>query len=268
MAFVAVLSSDARVRAVVRGSPNVGATRPLVVAQDLERLVWLVRERPVTAAVLDSEALPPEAPPDVAVGELRRRFPSLGTVLVARPGADPFSLFRLGRVGLGGLVLLGPDPLLRLDGALKEALGSGTEAIVTRAVSPHLPVRETWALRLALEGALQGWGTEELAGRVGLTRPHASARLRAVGLPSLGHLLVWAKLFHAGRWLTDPGRTAESVSRQLGYSSGAAFRRALHRYVGLTPSAVRAGGGLRTVLARFLDECRMPDTLRGDRVVA
>ena len=50
--------------------------------------------------------------------------------------------------------------------------------------------------------------------------------------------------------------------------SGAAFRRALRQYVGLTPSAVRAFGGLRVVLSRFLDACGLPDSLRGDRVVA
>jgi AraC-like DNA-binding protein len=268
MAFLAVLSHDARVRAAVCSAVADEDGRALVSAESWERLVWLVRERPVTATVLDSQALPSEVPAEVSIGELARRFPSLATVLIAHPGADPLSLFRLGRAGLGGLVLLGVDSLGDMGRTLAETVRAGTEGIVMRAVSPHLPARETWALRLALSGVLRGWDAEELAGRVGLTRPHASARLKAAGLPSVGHLLLWARLLHAGHWLSDPGRTAESVSRQLGYSSGAAFRRALRRYVGLTPSAVRAFGGLRVVLARFLDECRLPDSLRGDRVVA
>jgi len=66
----------------------------------------------------------------------------------------------------------------------------------------------------------------------------------------------------------EPGRTGESVSRQLEYSSGAAFRRALRNYVGMTPTEVRAFGGLPPVLSRFLDECGLPDTLQGDLSVA
>jgi AraC-like DNA-binding protein len=81
-------------------------------------------------------------------------------------------------------------------------------------------------------------------------------------------LLVWAKLLHAGRWLADPGRSAESVSRQLEYSSGAAFRRAQRTYVGATPTQAREGGGLRFVLRRFLDACGLGDSVVFDRSVA
>jgi AraC-like DNA-binding protein len=227
-----------------------------------------VRERPVTGVVLDSDALPADAPADAAVGELRRDFPSLATVLVARPLTDPLSLFRLGRAGIDGLVLLPADDLAGVSVALRRALSRGTEAVVTRAVSAYLPRRETAAIRLALEGVQHGWHSEDLAAQVGLSRPHASVRLRACGLPSTGHLLVWAKLLHAGRWLADPGRTAQSVSRQLEYSSGAAFRRTLRNYVGMTPTEVRTFGGLRPILSRFLDACGLPDSLQADLSVA
>jgi AraC-like DNA-binding protein len=265
MTFVALLTRDARVRAAVNGSVGFGGS---ATAQTWDRLVWLVRERPVTGVVLDTESLPDGTPPDWAVGELRRRFPSVATVLIARGGADPFSLFRLGRAGLGGLVLLPADAVEGVGATLRHALGVSTEAVVARALSPYVPAREAHAVRMALLGAQRGWTSEELASHLGLSRPHASVRLRTRGLPSLGHVLVWAKLLHAGRWLMDPGRTAESVSRQLGYSSGAAFRRALRSYTSLTPSDVRALGGLRLVLSRFLDECGLPSTLDGDRSVA
>ena len=265
MPFVAVLSSDPEVRATLRGS--FGA-HGVATARSWDRLQWLVRERPVTGVVLDTDALPPAAPPDKTIGELRRDFPSLATVLVARPLNDPLSLFRLGRAGIDGLVLLPADDLAGVASALWRALGGGTEAVVTRAVSAHLARRETAALRLALEGVQHGWDSEELAIHVGLSRPHVSVRLKACGLPSAGHLLVWSKLLHAGRWLADTGRTAQSVSRQLEYSSGAAFRRALRNYVGMTPTEVRTFGGLRPILSRFLDECGLPDSLQGDLSVA
>lgn len=265
MPFVTVLTNDSRVPDALSASLGVHA---VATARSWDRLLWLVRERPVTGVVLDSDGLPSDLPADATIGELRRRFPSLATVLVARPRTDPLSLFRLGRAGIAGLVLLPADSLAGVTEALRRALGSATDSLVTRAVSAYLPRRETHALRLALEGVQHGWSADELADQCGLTRAHTSVRLKACGLPSAGHLLVWARLLHAGRWLADPGRTAESVSRQLEYSSGAAFRRALRNYVGMTPTEVRSFGGLAPVLSRFLDECGLPDSLQGDLSVA
>jgi len=265
MPFVTVLSVDLEVRDALCAS--LGA-HSVATARSWERLLWLVRERPVTGVVLDSDALPPDLAADATIGELRRRFPSLATVLVARPRTDPLSLFRLGRAGIDGLILLPADRLAGVAEALRRALAQGTEAVVTRAVSAYLPPLGTSAIRLALEGAQHGWSGEDLALQGGLSRPHLSMRLKHCGLPSTGHLLVWAKLLHAGRWLADPGRTAQSAARQLEYSSGAAFRRALRNYVGMSPTEVKAFGGLSPVLSRFLDECGLPNTLQGDLSVA
>jgi AraC-like DNA-binding protein len=226
-------------------------------------LAWLVRERPTTAAVLDGAALPAGLDADVAIGELRRRYPSLAMTFIIRPGVDPVSLFRLGRAGLSSLTLLPLDSFTTdVARAVRGALRNGTGPLVARAVSPFVHPREARAVQTALDAVLRGWSTEEVAARLGLTRPHLSVRLKAEGLPSAGHLLVWAKLLHAGRWLTDPGRSAESVSRQLEYSSGAAFRKALRGYIGLTPTQVKEAGGLRYVMARFLDACGLGDRVR------
>jgi AraC-like DNA-binding protein len=190
-------------------------------------------------------------------------------VFVVRPGVDPVSLFRLGRAGLQSLVLVPLDPVaLDVGNALRAAMRGGTGALVARAVSPFVPAREAAAVRATMECALRGWSTEDIASHLDLTRPHLSVRLKAAGLPSAGQLLVWAKLLHAGRWLTDPGRTAESISRQLEYSSGAAFRRALRTFVDATPTEVANKGGLRFVLGRFLDACAIGDTVVLTRSVA
>jgi AraC-like DNA-binding protein len=268
MPLVTVLSGAPDVHRAVRDPQE--ESWAWAVAPSWEGLLRLVRERPTTAAVVDSGALPRRLSGDEAVGELRRRFPSLGVVFIARPHVDPVSLFRLGRAGIQSLMLLPLDALTpsELSGAIWGALGSSTDAVVTRAVSPHLPVREARTVRLALEGVQRGWSTDELSRALRLTRPHTSVRLKACGLPSAGHLLTWANLLHAARWLGDPGRSAQSVSRQLEYSSGAAFRRALGAYVGMTPSEVKARGGLSAVLERFLDACGLPFRLLHDRSVA
>lgn len=232
------------------------------------RLEWVVRERPVTAVVMDGAALPRRDPAG-AVLSILTRFPSLVTLLVARERMDRTLLFRLGRAGLANLVLLEVDRLARdLPRALRSGLQHGTEASVVRVVSPYLPRRELNAVRLAIQGVGRGWSTEDLAHATGLSRPHLSVRLRSCGLPSAGRLLTWSRLFHAGRWIVDPGRTAESISRQLDYTDGAAFRRALRGYVGLTPTRLRAGGGLRPVLERFLEACDLPVHPRALRSVA
>jgi AraC-like DNA-binding protein len=270
MPLVTLLTSDPDVERAIR--EPVGDARGIAVARarSWDGLLRLLRDRPVTAVVLDSGSLEAHVPGDEAAGELRRRYPSLAMVFVARPHIDPISLFRLGRAGIDSLVLL-PSDLLGGEGlgsALWGALGSSTDAIVTRAVSPYVPPREVMSVRLALEGVQRGWSAEDLAAMVGLTRAHASVRMRSCGLPSTGHMLTWAKLLHAGRWLTDPGRSAQSISRQLEYSSGAAFRRALRTYAGLTPTQVRDAGGLSPVLERFLDACGLPNSLELCRSVA
>jgi AraC-like DNA-binding protein len=267
MALITVLTRDPRVRLALRSATldahSVAAT------SSWARLRWLVRERPATVVVLDSGAVPPDLSEDVAVGELRRRFPSLAIVLVVRRGDDPVSLFRLGRAGLGSLVLLSADTMdAEFTRAIRDVLLGSTASLVTRAVSAYVPRREVSTIRMALEAVQRGWHTEELAFRMSLTRPHLSVRLREAGLPSAGHLLIWAKMLHAARWLTDPGRSAESVSRQLEYSSGAAFRRALRTYLGVTPTELRGGGGLRLGLERFLDACGLGDSVVFDRSVA
>ena len=220
-----------------------------------ERLLWLVRERPATCVVLDEDAIPPVAGASGAAVELRSRFPSLALVLIARPKGDPFGLLALGRAAVDRLVLVGMDNVAQ-EGpkAVARSLEWSTEALVVRELSAYLPGRVMGAVRLALEGVQRSWGAEQLAREMKLTRPHLSVLLKGEGLPSAGHLLLWARLLHAGRWLVDPARSAESVSRQLEYSSGAAFRRALKSYTGVTPTQVIEKGGLTFVLNRFLTQ--------------
>ena len=254
MSFFAVLSEDVEVLRAV--SNAVWTDHALLRTSSWVRMMGSAAERPVTGVVLDAELVPQDVGLEAAVEEFTVRFPSLWLVLVARSGTDPQGLFRLGRAGLRSLVLTHLDELHSgVARAMRVGFELSTEALVTRAVSAYLPVSETLAVRLALRGAQLGWTTGELAVRAGLTRAHLSVRLKSTGLPSAGHLLVWAKLLHAGRWLGDPGRTGESVSRQLDYSSGAAFRRALRNYTGATPMGIREAGGLKPVLHTFLETC-------------
>jgi len=219
----------------------------------------VVRERPVTGALIDLSAVPTIPSPEGVLSAFRGLYPHLGLVLLVKQHRDPFSLFRLGRAGIQNLILLSMEELEpELAKAWARAEEGTATSLVTRFLSPYLPRRELRMVYRTMDSVHQRWSTEELATEVGLTRPFVSERLKAFGLPSLGHLLLWTKLFHAGHWLEEPGRTGESVGRQLEYSSGAAFRRALKHYTGRTPTQVRAGGGLKLIMRQFLLRADLP----------
>lgn len=216
----------------------------------------LVRERPATVGVVELGSV---GTGGSAVGRLRRfrsSFPGLGLVVLIQQHRDPGVLFRLGSVGIRNVLLLDVDGVDRfLVRSVGRALERGVTSLVTRAVSAYLPVRELEAVRAALDGVHRRWSAEEFAGHVGLTRPFLSECFKEWGLPSVGRLLLWTRLLHAGYWLPDPGRTGESVSRQLEYSNGSAFRRALRNRTGATPTEVVEAGGFPFVLRHFLDAC-------------
>lgn len=226
----------------------------------------LVRERPTIAGVADLASL---GGGESAVGRLlrfRSSFPGLGLVVVVQRHRDPVVLFRLGTMGIQNVVLMDVDGVDRfLPRSVGRALERGVTARVSRAVSAYLPPRQLMAVRIGLDGIHRQWSAEEFADEVGLSRPFLSECLKEGGLPSAGHFLLWTRLLHAGYWLPDPGRTAESVSRQLEYSNGSAFRRALRKRTRATPTEVVESGGFSFVLRHFLDACDFESSAGGRR---
>ncbi len=251
MAFLATLASELvlehRLQALLE------RRHTLALSHSWGGLNRVTRERPVTGALVDLSAVPQLPSAVGALSSFRASFPHLALVLLVRKHRDPFSLFRLGRAGIRNLVLINLEDLEReLTKALARAEEGTATSLVTRFLSPYLPRRELGMVYRAMDSVHRRWSAEEMAREVGLTRPFISERLKTFGMPSLGHFLLWTRLFHAGHWLEEPGRTGESVGRQLEYSSGAAFRRALKHYTGATPTQIREGGGLSLVLRRFL----------------
>ncbi len=250
MAFWAIFAGD---RALELHLTELVESEHLVaVGRSWDGLIRLVRERPVTGAILALGAVSTRPSIEGALAQFRSQFPGLGLIVLVRRHRDPLTLFQVGRAGIRDLILLSLEGRKADVGrAMARASERSATSIVLRSLSPYLPSRELRVVHLAMDSVHRRWSAEELAGEMGLTRPFLSERLKACGLPSLGHLLLWTRLFHAGRWLEEPGRTGESVGRQLEYSSGAAFRRALKHYTGLTPTDVRENGGLRLILRHF-----------------
>lgn len=229
----------------------------------------LVRERPATVGLVDLASL---GGVEGATGRLQRfrsSFPGLGLVVVAEGRQNPVMLFRLGSMTIRNLVLLDVEEGARsLPRAVGRSLETGAASRVVRTAALHVPPRELEAVRRAMEGVHHRWSAKALADEVGLSRPFLSECFKEWGLPSVGHFLVWTRLLHAGYWLTDPGRTGESVARQLEYCDGSAFRRALRQRTRATPTEVVERGGFEFVLDRFLEACDFDEERTGRRFSA
>jgi len=247
MSLLAVHTVDDTLRA--RLNRALPPHHDLAGAATAEGLSRLVRERPVAATLLDSDLLTQTTGPESATRHLvilRKAYPSVGLVL----------LFHLGCAGLTDLRLVRTDELPhRLAPEVNQALRWSAASRVTQALSSRMPGRQLPLIRRTFETLHRRLNAEEFARTVGSHRPQLSQRLVASGLPSVGRLLLWGRLLQAAVWLGEPGRTAESVSRQLEYSSGGAFRRMLRTRLNATPSALIAAGGLPFVLDRFLQSC-------------
>lgn len=70
-----------------------------------------------------------------------------------------------------------------------------------------------------------------------------------------GRLLLWLRVIYGLRWLLEPGRSVESVAEQLGYSSGAAFRRAIRATLGTARTPLRSDAGFQRAIDTLVAEC-------------
>jgi AraC-like DNA-binding protein len=248
MSLIALSTRDSALGGRLRTA--LGSCRhDLVCARAWNTTCRIVKERPVGVLMVDLALLGVES--TGALVALRRAFPSLPVVVLSHPGQARL-LFDLGRRPVGPLnVAQVGDRPATLAREVAQASENTVPVLVTRALGSVVPSRELGVLMRALDLTHRCWTADVLARSFGYSRPVLSERLKSVGLPSVGHLMVWARMMHAGHWLPDGGRSGESVSRQLEYANGSVFRRALRNYVGLTPTTLARRGGLKLVLGAF-----------------
>lgn len=253
MALTAVVTRDPEVEDRARAAldpdrHDVLTTRTLSFARRQ------LRERPVSALVVDSRELPGSPRRAAAVLQgVWRQFPSVPVGVLAS-AREPLLLHELGAVGLRHLGLREEGGARAFRRLLLDLLGEVAAARVVRHLSPVLRRTHVDIVRAALDLTHRCPGAEDFAAEFGVTRPHLSRVLREAGLPSPGQLLGWARMLHAGHWLPDPGRSGESVARQLEFANGSTFRRSLRTYVGLTPTELAASGGLERVLNALVQD--------------
>jgi AraC-like DNA-binding protein len=232
-------------------------------ARNWHDLDLMVKREPVAAAVADLHA---ERGKDgvLRVFRFSQRYPL--TPILVWGELDGRDLFRLGKAGAVEVVVSKDAANVPL---IAELLGRVTSDHLTDQIDerlePLVGVEARALVRSAAARIPDGIQVPELAASNGISVSTLERRCEQWGLPTPGHLLLWLRIIHGLRWLLEPGRSVESVASQLGYSSGAAFRRAIKVTLGGRPTPLRNQEGLGRALDGFIAACPGdPSTAAGE----
>lgn len=190
------------------------------------------------------------------IRRLRERVPGLEMVALGDlTRCAPSDAFTLARLGVREIVCVRErDAAARVAAALATHLNRGAMEETVASLSGRVPISLLRWLQPFLLSPGEGATVGELA-RGARCSPRTLRRaLRAAGLPGPDEMVAWRRLLHAGR-LLDDGRSADSVARAMGFSTGSALRKCLKRHTGLRPGDLRREGALAAVSAAFLGRC-------------
>jgi AraC-like DNA-binding protein len=242
--------------------PNRVDRESLTVSAGPEMVVWagswrdlhrIVRKKPVTTVVADLHA---EARKDGVLRVFRfgQRYPL--TPLIVWGELDGRELFRLGKAGAFDVVLSrDSDDRVLVSELLRSTAHQGLSVLLDERLRGRTGEEARELVRHAADRIPNGIQVPDLAAAYEMSVSTLERRCERWGMPTPGRLLLWLRVLYGLRWLLEPGRSVESVADQLGYSSGAAFRRAIKATIGGRPSPLRNSRGFDRALERFLDEC-------------
>ena len=223
-------------------------------------LLHLVKARPAVAAVADLHA---EHGKDgvLRIHRFSQRFPL--TPILVWGDLDGRDLFRLGKAGATDVVP-GSDaanPSL-LEEMMGDALADQLADRLDRALRSRVRQSGRSLVRAATARIASGVQVPDVAREQGVSVSTLERRCEQWGLTTPGRLLLWLRILYGLQWLLEPGRSVESVAGQLGYSSGAAFRRAIKATVGGRPTPLRNSAAFEAALESFVAECPGDSGLR------
>lgn len=250
MAFLALLQPDARGLARVREALR--SQHELVTCSSWADLLSAVNDHPIQGCIIDAYS-PSISISDEDLRELADSKPGVAILVYSDFARREFELFRLGRQGVDAIIMADfEDSTWQIQQATARALSGAVATHLESRLANTIAGAELEALLWAVEHALSQPRVEDLARAMGLSRWRLARALSDSGLSSAREVLLWGRLFQAGRLLPEPKTTVEDVAFRLGYSSHSAFRRALRSRVGLAPTEVIKKGGLACVLDAFL----------------
>ncbi len=177
-------------------------------------------------------------------------------VLYGGPVRPAQLMVDLGRAGVGWAITPGlDDDPKRLGRLLRHVFRQATEERLLKEAAPEMTVRQLGLVRMFLRHTHECRSIERLAERVGMSPRTLERRARELGLPSPAQLLGIGHLYTGATLIAYDGASVESAARASGFSSPAAFRRALRRTTGLSTKDVRSlgqDGRLTTCFARLV----------------
>jgi AraC-like DNA-binding protein len=222
-------------------------------SDDWRDLLGTVKREPAIAAVADLHAEPGK---DGALRVLRfsRRYPR--TPLLVWGDLDGRDLFRLGKAGAYDVIVTpdGSNGLL-----LAERITAATTDHIAKRVDSVLNGRVGGDGRRLVQSAARRIPDRvqvpDLAELHGFSVSTLERRCQEWGLTTPGRVLLWLRIIYGIHWLLEPGRSVESVAAQIGYSSGAAFRRAVKVTLSNGARSMRAPEGLESAIDGFARDC-------------
>lgn len=238
-AFVRDRALQARLAAATRASAGA-------------RILWCESPEELYAAVADGGATiaitewgdPASITLEAMAWRLRQEFPTVPVlVYVPLTPAGAKALLAAGRAGAREAILAGHDDVGRALGAvLARASSLSVAERAVQRLSRLTPPEVLAMLAYALRHARAAPDVSDMARALHLHRKTLADQCRRAGAPPPGELASWGRLVVAAERLSDPGRSAERVAAEFGYSSGSAFANMLKRYTGLTLAEVRLRG--------------------------
>lgn len=230
-------------------------------ARDWRDLARLVKREPAVAAVADLHA---ERGKDgvLRIYRFSQKYPR--TPILVWGDLDGRDLFRLGKAGATDIVVT--DDVIN-TALLAELIFDATEDVVADRIDARLEQRigqrARRLVRSAAERIADGIQVPDLAVLHDMSVSTLERRCQDWGLTTPGRILLWLRIIYGLNWLTEPGRSVESVAGQLGYSSGAAFRRAIKVTVGGKPTPLRNEQGVEAAIQGFVADCPGDERVTG-----
>ena len=214
-----------------------------VIAKSWDEVDALVREKPVTALILDPAA---DGVMNVeAVMSLLKNYPSLPVVAYAVLSPGSFgAMLQLTRAGLQNVVLQRyEDSPQRFRETVERARGNPLKRKMLDALHPHLtrlPRKLVSTVDEMFEWPHRYASAQDVALKAEMSSVRVYRNFSIAGLGSPKRMLRAAKLLKAVGYLQDRGYSVRDVAKKVGYRNARIFAEHTLDVFELTPSRVRS----------------------------
>lgn len=213
---------------------------------------WEDLEEPLAGRGIDGVVVDADFPDRAAAIEviqrLRQWHPHLAIVAYADFRTEAEEVYRLGGIGVDGVLLADRTGDARATcHSVERAIAGARAGRVGETVRGRHGDLGGRAVAWAMEHARERPTASAMAAALGHTRTSLAKALRSVDLPPPRRLLVWGRLLLAGAYLGRDGHTVEQTAFMVGYANASSLTRAMTKEVGVPPAEVARRGGLSYV---------------------